>query len=90
MLSTHTAGGKGTKEFIYQTIESLVDCFLGQRIIDWNFQPAANEQNSLEQIQGGVERLQGFPGVSVVRVHLPSKRNTFDPWVGKITWRRKW
>ena len=24
------------------------------------------------------------------RVHLPSKRCRFDPWVDKISWRRKW
>ena len=36
---------------------------------------------------------QGFPGGSVVK-NLPEcrrcKRQGFDPWVGKISWRRKW
>ena len=33
----------------------------------------------------------GFPSDSVVkRIHLPSRRHAFDPWVGKIPWRRKW
>ena len=32
----------------------------------------------------------GFPGSSVVKVHLSSRRCGFDPWVGKILWRRKW
>jgi len=32
-----------------------------------------------------------FPGGSVVK-NLPAKerRCEFDPWVGKILWRRKW
>ena len=28
-------------------------------------------------------------GGLVVRIHLPSKRCGFDPWVGRIPWRRK-
>ena len=24
------------------------------------------------------------------KIHLPSKRLEFNPWVGKIPWRRKW
>ena len=32
--------------------------------------------------------LGGFPGVSVVKSHLPSWRLGFDLWVGKIPWRR--
>ena len=32
----------------------------------------------------------GFPGGSVVKNHLPSRRCRFHPWVGKIPWRRKW
>ena len=31
----------------------------------------------------------GFPGSSVVK-NLPAKQPEFDPWVGKILWRRKW
>ena len=34
------------------------------------------------------EMLQGFPGVSDSK-NLPSRRYRFDPWVGKIPWRRK-
>ena len=35
--------------------------------------------------------IQGFPGGSVVK-NLPAKgrRRGFDPWVGKIPWRKKW
>ena len=32
----------------------------------------------------------GFPGGSAVRAHLQCKRGGFNPWVGKILWRRKW
>ena len=32
----------------------------------------------------------GFPGGSEVRVCLQCRRPGFDPWVGKIPWRRKW
>ena len=35
----------------------------------------------------------GFPGGSVVRIHLQCrrlKRRRFDPWVRKIPWRRAW
>ena len=39
---------------------------------------------------------QGFPGGSVIK-NLPTdagdrryKRHEFEPWVGKILWRRKW
>ena len=34
----------------------------------------------------------GFPGGASSRVRLPfrSRRHRFDPWVGKIPWRRKW
>ena len=31
-----------------------------------------------------------FPGGSVGRIHLQCRRPGFDPWVGKIPWRRKW
>ena len=31
----------------------------------------------------------GFPGSSVVK-NLPAIQETFNPWVGKIPWRRKW
>ena len=33
---------------------------------------------------------QGFPGVSDDRVCPQCERPEFDPWVGKIPWRRKW
>ena len=26
----------------------------------------------------------------MIKNHLPSRRCGFDPWVGKIPWRRKW
>ena len=32
----------------------------------------------------------GFPGGSDGRVRLQCRRPAFDPWVGKIPWRRKW
>ena len=33
----------------------------------------------------------GFPGGSEVKVcGMPETRVGFDPWVGKIPWRRKW
>jgi len=32
--------------------------------------------------------ISGFPGGSVVK-NLPARRG-FDPWVGKIPWRRAW
>ena len=32
----------------------------------------------------------GFPGGSVVKNKLPSRRCEFNSWVGKIPWRRKW
>ena len=32
----------------------------------------------------------GFSNGSRGRVHLPSRRHRFDPWVGKIPWRKKW
>ena len=32
----------------------------------------------------------GFPGGSDSRLHLHCRRPGFDPWVGKIPWRRKW
>ena len=31
----------------------------------------------------------GFPGGSGV-IYLPSGKRRFDPWVGKIFWRRQW
>ena len=35
-------------------------------------------------------RSQGFPGGSVVK-NLPAMQTPgFDPWVGKIPWRRAW
>jgi len=34
--------------------------------------------------------IKGFPDGSVVKIHLPSRRCGFEPWVGKIAWRRKW
>ena len=32
----------------------------------------------------------GFPGSSDGRVCLQCRRPRFDPWVGKIPWRREW
>ena len=32
----------------------------------------------------------GFPDGSVLRIHLPSRRHGFDPWLEKTPWRRKW
>ena len=32
----------------------------------------------------------GFPRDSVGRVHLQCRRTRFEPWIGKIPWRRKW
>ena len=34
--------------------------------------------------------LQGFPGGSVVKNSPAMRRCSFDPWVGKIPWRREW
>jgi len=34
--------------------------------------------------------LSGFPGGSNGRVSLQCRRPGFNPWVGKIPWRRKW
>ena len=34
--------------------------------------------------------LQGFPGGSVVKNSPAMRRCRFDPWVGKIPWRREW
>ena len=37
------------------------------------------------------KREQGFPGGSVVKESTcQCKRHRFNPWVGKIPWRRKW
>ena len=35
------------------------------------------------------KKLPGFPGGSMVNC-LQYRRLEFDPWVGKIPWRRKW
>ena len=32
----------------------------------------------------------GYPDGSVLRIHLPSRRHRFDPWLEKTPWRRKW
>ena len=32
----------------------------------------------------------GFPGGSAVKNHLPMQETRFDPWSGKMPWRRKW
>ena len=32
----------------------------------------------------------GFPGGSVLKNPLANARDGFNPWVGKIPWRRKW
>ena len=34
--------------------------------------------------------LKGFPGDRWERIHLQFRRPEFDPWVGKILWRRGW
>ena len=34
--------------------------------------------------------IQGFPGGSVVKNPPANARNTRDPWVRKIPWKRKW
>ena len=34
--------------------------------------------------------MKGFPGGSVLKNHLHCRRSGFDPWVGKISWRRAW
>jgi len=32
----------------------------------------------------------GFPGGSVLKILPANAGDRFDPWVGKIPWRRKW
>ena len=32
----------------------------------------------------------GFPGGSEVKASACNAGDTFDPWIGKIPWRRKW
>ena len=34
--------------------------------------------------------LRPFPGGSVVKILLQHRSQRFDPWVGKIPWRRAW
>ena len=34
--------------------------------------------------------LLGFPNGSAVKNHLQCSRCGFDPWVGKVPWRRAW
>ena len=43
-------------------------------------------------LKGSLSPRMGFPGHSVVKnlSHLPIKSHRFEPWVGKIPWRRKW
>ena len=37
-----------------------------------------------------VTHVKGFPGVSVVKNSSAIWRRGFDPWVGKISWRKTW
>ena len=37
-----------------------------------------------------IAQCQGFPGGSVVKTCLQCGRQVFDPWGGKIPWRREW
>ena len=43
-------------------------------------------------LKGSLSPRMGFPGNSVVKnlSHLLIRRLRFEPWVGKIPWRRKW
>ena len=43
-------------------------------------------------LKGSLSLRMGFPGNSVVKnlFHLLIRRRRFEPWVGKIPWRRKW
>ena len=41
-------------------------------------------------INPGVHFTVEIPGGSVGRIHLPSRRCGFNPWIGKTPWRRKW
>ena len=38
----------------------------------------------------GPEQERASPGAQRCRIRLPCRRPGFDPWVGKIPWRRAW
>ena len=42
-------------------------------------------------INGTLALIKGFPGDSDgKKIHLRCRRPGFDPWIGKILWRREW
>ena len=54
------------------------------------YYPAIKKEWNNAAMWMDLEILMGFPGSSVVKVHLQSRRPRFDPWVGKISWRKEW
>ena len=50
----------------------------------------APEQRIIDDLSIEIRGLRGFPGGSVVRNPPAKQQMRFDPWVGKIPWRRKW
>ena len=61
---------------------------------NWNAQTKKDKNNrrdysrTVGQLQKGINRY-GFPGGSVVKNLLASRRCGFNPWVGKVYWRRR-
>ena len=47
-------------------------------------------QNSSHWVRAHLSLVWGFPGGSVVESACQCRIHDFDPWVGKIPWRRKW
>ena len=45
---------------------------------------------ALDRIEKVIKHSQGFPGGSHRKECLQCRRPRFNPWVGKIPWRRKW
>ena len=52
----------------------------------WGYQQTKYLPKDFTEAQSNM----GFQVAWVVRIHLQCKRCGFDPWVGKIPWRRKW
>ena len=50
----------------------------------------AAEQRIIDYLSMEIRGLRGFPGGSVVKNSPAKQQMQFDPWVGKIPWRRKW
>ncbi|XP_069413626.1 UPF0462 protein C4orf33 homolog isoform X4 [Ovis canadensis] len=74
----------------YEVVEAFFLNDITEQYLEVELCPTEIFKNNQEGKQLLLEEERGFPSGSGVKILLQCKRRRFDPWVRKISWRRKW